>query len=123
MSVFQRSDWKSVFSINICLKVHCGVNTFTILLTKKIKILEIYETESDVIGTTSDFTTIYEEPQPFLPIRDHVPFSGASVTLPGGADQFFKLANDRRSVRMFSKKAVDFGTIEKCILAAGKKFN
>lgn len=40
--------------------------------------------------------------------------------LPGGANQFYALVNDRRSVRNFSKKPVDYEIIRKCIQAAGK---
>lgn len=56
---------------------------------------------------------------PFLELKEHVPYAGAKVTLPGGADQFYEIANNRRSVRKYSPRSVDFKTIEKCILAAG----
>jgi len=41
------------------------------------------------------------------------------MTLPGGADEFYNLMNDRRSVRKFSNKPVDIEIIKKCIYAAG----
>lgn len=51
--------------------------------------------------------------------KDHIPFSGASITLPGGAKQFYEMANNRRSVRKYSKKPVPNEVIEDCIRAAG----
>lgn len=57
--------------------------------------------------------------KPFLPKNDHVPFSGTKVTLSRGADEFFEVLNDRRSIRTFSRKKVDFNVIRKCIEAAG----
>lgn len=59
--------------------------------------------------------------KPHLPERDHVPYRGITESLDKSGEQFYKLANDRRSIRKYNKnKAVDFGTIEKCILAAGE---
>lgn len=51
--------------------------------------------------------------------KEHVPFSGAKVTLPGGAEEFYKMANDRRSVRKYSTKPVPIKVIEDCVRAAG----
>lgn len=80
--------------------------------------VETDESESDVTGTAVD-PLQYDEPQPSLPLSDHVLFKGATVMLPGGAAQFYNLANDRRSIRKFSTKKVDYEIIKKCILAAG----
>lgn len=67
----------------------------------------------------SEFNTESDELQPFLEEREHIPFTGAKIKLNGGVDQFYKIANDRRSVRMFSKKPVNFEIIKTCIKAAG----
>lgn len=56
---------------------------------------------------------------PSLENVDHVPYKGASVTLKGGVSEFYNMANDRRSVRMFSNKPVDIEIVKKCIHAAG----
>lgn len=56
---------------------------------------------------------------PALENVDHVPFKGARVTLKGGVQEFFDMADDRRSVRMFSSRPVDIEIVEKCIHAAG----
>lgn len=60
-----------------------------------------------------------DEFSPSLETKDHVPFSGASITLPGGAKQFYEMANDRRSVRKYSRKPVPIEMIENCVRAAG----
>lgn len=56
---------------------------------------------------------------PSLENVDHVPFKGASVVLKGGVEEFYNMAKDRRSVRMFSRKPVDIEIVKQCILAAG----
>lgn len=56
---------------------------------------------------------------PSLENVDHVPFKGASVVLKGGVQEFYNMASDRRSVRMFSSKHVDIEIVKKCIHAAG----
>ena len=56
---------------------------------------------------------------PSLEIVDHIPFKGATVSLRGGVQEFFDMANDRRSIRKFSKKHVDIEIVKKCIHAAG----
>lgn len=50
---------------------------------------------------------------------DHVPFRGPTEVLKGGAKEFFNIANDRRSIRKFSKKPVHIEVVKKCIHAAG----
>lgn len=85
--------------------------------TQKLKLLG----ESEYIGEYQDESTIDEdEYAPFLKEDEHIPFSGAKITLDGGAAKFYEIANDRRSVRKYSRKNVDFAVIEKCIQAAGK---
>lgn len=42
-----------------------------------------------------------------------------NIVLSDGANEFFEMVNDRRSVRKYSKKPVDIEIIKKCILAAG----
>lgn len=62
-----------------------------------------------------------DEYKPHLPEREHVPYRGLTEWLDKTGDKFYKLINDRRSIRKFSKKkSVDIKVIEKCILAAGK---
>lgn len=58
---------------------------------------------------------------PALDEKPHIPFRGAKIVLPDGAEQFYQIANDRRSVRKYSRRGVDFEVIKKCIHAAGKK--
>lgn len=55
---------------------------------------------------------------PALEDKPHVPFQGATVTLPGGPNLFYDIVNNRRSVRMFSDRKVNFEIIKKCIQAA-----
>lgn len=56
---------------------------------------------------------------PALENVDHVPFRGASEVLRGGVQEFYNMAQDRRSIRKFSKRAVDIEIVKKCIYAAG----
>lgn len=78
------------------------------------------ESESDIVGITDSSVQLsYDDPQPFLPISQHIPYRGATVDLPQGAEQFYKLMNDRRSVRAFSTRPVDYDVVAKCVLAAG----
>lgn len=78
--------------------------------------------ESEYIGEYQDESTGIndEEYVPFLHDEEHIPFPGAKITLDGGAAKFYEIANDRRSVRKYSTRKVDFAVIEKCIQAAGK---
>lgn len=58
--------------------------------------------------------------KPFLPEREHIPYKCIAECLDRSGDQFYKIANDRRSIRKFDKnRPVDFNVIQKCILAAG----
>jgi iodotyrosine deiodinase len=70
------------------------------------------EFEADFDPTDDTLTPILEE-------GEHIPYKGITKSLSGGADAFYEIANDRRSVRMFSKKPVDFEIIKKCIQCAG----
>lgn len=56
---------------------------------------------------------------PSLENIEHVPFRGAEVVLKGGVQEFYNIANDRRSIRKFSTKQVDIEIVKKCIHAAG----
>lgn len=77
--------------------------------------------ESEYIGEYQEENAInYEEYAPFLKEDEHIPFPGAKITLDGGAAKFYEIANDRRSVRKYSTRKVDYSIIEKCIHAAGK---
>lgn len=68
--------------------------------------------DGDGVESDDDFA-------PSLENVDHIPFKGARVTLKGGVQEFFDMVNDRRSVRMFSRKPVDIEIVKKCIHAAG----
>lgn len=58
--------------------------------------------------------------KPFLPEREHIPYKGITEYIDRSGDRFYKMANDRRSIRKFDKnRPVDFNVIQKCILAAG----
>ncbi|KXJ78634.1 hypothetical protein RP20_CCG003979 [Aedes albopictus] len=63
------------------------------------------------------------DPTPVLEEKEHIPFSGAMVTLDSdplkAASKFYEIVNDRRSVRKFSSRPVDLAVVEKCIHAAG----
>lgn len=61
----------------------------------------------------------YDNLAPALENVGHVPFKGASQFLKGGVQEFYSMANDRRSIRMFSSRQVDIEIVKKCIQAAG----
>lgn len=44
---------------------------------------------------------------PALENVEHIPFKGASKFLKGGVQEFYEMANDRRSIRKFSSRQVD----------------
>lgn len=72
------------------------------------------------MGTKSSNELDDEAYKPFLPEREHIPYKGLTEYLDRSGDQFYKIANDRRSIRKFDKnRPVDFNVIQKCILAAG----
>lgn len=76
--------------------------------------------ESEYIGEYQEENSVNEEEYtPFLNDGEHIPFPGAKIKLDGGADEFYEIANDRRSVRKYSTRKVDIAVIEKCIQAAG----
>lgn len=76
--------------------------------------------ESEYIGEYQEDGTVNEEEYaPFLKDEEHIPFHGATVTLDGGAAKFYEIANNRRSVRKYSRRDIDIAVIEKCIQAAG----
>lgn len=56
---------------------------------------------------------------PALEDVDYLPYKGITVKFNGGADDFYKLMNDRRSIRMFSNRPVDIEVVKKCIQTAG----
>lgn len=78
--------------------------------------------ESEYIGEYQEENAVSEEEYaPFLKDEEHIPFPGATITLDGGAAKFYDIANNRRSVRKYSRREVDFEVIRKCIHAAGKR--
>lgn len=76
--------------------------------------------ESIETDTKSNIEPDDEAYKPFLPEREHIPYKGITECLDRSGDKFYKIANDRRSIRKFDKnRPVDFNVIRKCILAAG----
>lgn len=71
-----------------------------------------YRFEDDHGENEADLTPALEE-------IEMIPYRGVQVKLQGGADEFYNLMNDRRSIRKFSNKPVDMEIIKKCIHAAG----
>ncbi|XP_054733051.1 iodotyrosine deiodinase [Anastrepha obliqua] len=64
--------------------------------------------------------TSYNSYVPALKVDNHVPFCGATVTLPSGVKQFYAVANDRRSVRSYRTTPIPpLDVIADCIRAAG----
>lgn len=57
--------------------------------------------------------------EPFLDENEHLPYPGATITINGGAEQFYDICNNRRSVRKYSRKSIDINIIKKCIECAG----
>lgn len=84
--------------------------------------------QKEVIDTTDNIQTDAinddvndDEYKPHLPEREHIPYRGLTEWLDKSGEKFYKLTNDRRSIRKFAKnKHVDIEVIEKCILAAGE---
>lgn len=75
------------------------------------------------IGTDSTNDEINDdEYKPHLQEREHIPYGGMTEWLDKTGEIFYKLSNNRRSIRKFSTKKPDFSTIKKCILAAGEFF-
>ncbi|KAJ6640846.1 Iodotyrosine deiodinase 1 [Pseudolycoriella hygida] len=75
--------------------------------------------ESEYIGEYQEENSPSEEYVSLLENVKHKPFPGAKIVLDGGATRFYEIANDRRSVRKYSRRSVDFSVIEKCIQTAG----
>lgn len=60
-----------------------------------------------------------EELIPALEDTEYVPYRGAQISLKGGAQEFYEMMNNRRSIRKFSNKSVDIEILKKCIESAG----
>ncbi|XP_073838682.1 iodotyrosine deiodinase [Musca autumnalis] len=78
-----------------------------------------HETNEEILADSSsnaediDYTPALEE-------KEHIPYNGAKVTLSGGAAEFYKIMNDRRSVRAYRTEPIPpIDVIENCIQAAG----
>ncbi|XP_061395921.1 iodotyrosine deiodinase [Musca vetustissima] len=57
---------------------------------------------------------------PALEEKEHIPYAGATVTLTGGAAEFYKIMNNRRSVRSYRPQPIPpIEVIENCIRTAG----
>lgn len=57
---------------------------------------------------------------PALEENEHIPYKGATIALAGGAQQFYKMVQNRRSVRAFKSQPLpSIDIIKTCILAAG----
>lgn len=66
-----------------------------------------------------DDENVTDDLTPSLEIANHIPYKGTTKVLRGGAEEFYDIANDRRSIRKFSSKPVDIEIVKKCIHAAG----
>lgn len=92
------------------------VNISNLILTKNSDTTENIETDTKINNVFDN-----ELLKPHLPERDHIPYKGIGEWLDKSGEQFYKIANNRRSIRKFAKnKPVDFNVIQKCILAAGR---
>ncbi|XP_063700801.1 iodotyrosine deiodinase [Culicoides brevitarsis] len=73
--------------------------------------------EEEYIGEFQDDS--YDEVDtPALEEKPHIPFYGATVILDSDPTKFYEIMNDRRSVRMFSDRPIDYEIIEKCVQTA-----
>lgn len=127
-------DWKSrsVFIDNWKISISIAIISILIFrLIERIWKRKFTKKESKTVDliqlSESEYVREYENEvenddddlKPALNVENHIPFTGAKYFLSGGIDEFYKIAHDRRSVRKFSKKTVNYDIIEKCILAAG----
>lgn len=89
-----------------------------------IDIGEHTQTDSNRIANNNDDDDEVDDADEYkshLPERAHIPYQGIAEYLDKSGEHFFKLANDRRSIRQFAKdKEVDDCVIKRCILAAGE---
>lgn len=84
--------------------------------TTNIDVVKNTDTDSKNVDDDADDGSF----RPHLPERDHIPYKGITEWLDKSGEQFYKIANVRRSIRKFAKnKPVDFEVIRKCILTAG----
>lgn len=75
-----------------------------------------FQPDIDAIPSADDADRLLSH----LEDKPHVPFPGATKTLgTKGAEQIYRILNDRRSVRQFSRRSVNLEVIRTCILAAG----
>ncbi|XP_059607784.1 iodotyrosine deiodinase [Phlebotomus argentipes] len=105
-----------------------GLSLFLLNFTRKPKQphqepverdLDPSETESRKKVTEDDVNYEADVLTPALEGVGHRPYKGISVTFPGGIDKFYEMVNDRRSIRKYSKRPVDWRLVERCIHAAG----
>lgn len=82
---------------------------------------EVIDISGNIQTDTTNDQLIDDEYKPHLPEREHIPYKGLAEWLDKTGDKFYKLANDRRSIRKFSNsKKPELAVIEKCILTAGE---
>lgn len=85
-------------------------------ISSQKEVIDVANINTDVDDGIND-----DEHKPHLEERDHVPYQGLVEFLDKSGEQFYRLANNRRSIRKFAKdKPVDFQIIKNCILAAGE---
>lgn len=103
-----------VFTKHVWKRFACDVN--------KVQIQkEVIDTSNNIQTDEANDDIIDDEYKPHLPEHEHIPYGGLNKWLDKSGEQFYKLANDRRSIRKFAKnKHVDIEVIENCILAAGE---
>ncbi|KAI8126413.1 hypothetical protein FF38_07531 [Lucilia cuprina] len=75
---------------------------------------------ADKLNNDDEENEEHDEYTPALEENEHIPYEGATIKLPGGAEQFYKMVHNRRSVRSFKSHPIpSLKVIETCIKAAG----
>lgn len=95
---------------------------FFVKLRKNSKSVKQTKSDDEVIASDFKGDEVDEDDDeltPALETTDYVSYKGVQFALKGGAQEFYEMMNDRRSIRKFSNKAVNIEIVKKCIEAAG----
>ncbi|XP_058831437.1 iodotyrosine deiodinase [Topomyia yanbarensis] len=116
------SCWKYIFPVLVVAYLIIFLYDKHLYGGKKVK--EAAPSEKlDGIEYVGEIDSEGFDPTPVLEEKEHVPFAGATVFLDNdphkAAFRFYKIVNNRRSVRQFSSRPVDISIVEKCVHAAG----